>query len=647
MGRISHVEGKVSRYVPEEEDWVAAVKDTPIGINDAIYSHKRGRAEIMMPNNTWARIDGDTRIQLIALGYDVTEIDVESGVARFYNKGSDAVIKARTAFGYVMASGDTTFDMEVGDDSVEVVALEGTVYFVHSTSETEFEVIAGSSSIVADSRQVTSGGAHTDPYWDAWNRKRDTLWAKRMRIKGKSARYLPPRLHHDAYVLEEHGRWERVYYNGAYHYFWRPLYVSVGWAPFTVGRWVVWCGDHTWIPYEPFGYVTHHYGSWIFARGFWYWAPPVSYIRVHIGPPPVHIGFAWYPGRVAWIHFGVHVGWVPLAPGEPYYCHRRWGPRTVIVKNVNIRRINLNINRYRYFKHAVVIHKRNLYNVKSYRKIRIRNIHGATIRSHYRVVPVVNHRVIRNHRTMRKNYNVRNLNVTRKPHRMAVKKIHENQSTTERYTHVRAKRVRENVRNGERGGIEKRARISPGKVKDRVFPVNQANGSGSRGTFEERKPKRKAKLNGENKRLAKREVPKRRKRVTSKPLIGRTERRENQGQARSEGQKRRRQVAPKPLMRQRMRQEEGPVRGKLRKGGGRIPVRPRGKFQKRAQRREENQSERVQRGHPGQQEQGMHRRQYRGKEFSPRLPDRPGAPRVRYPLGPGKNWTRKKNLKVL
>ncbi|MFQ5843347.1 MAG: FecR domain-containing protein, partial [Thermodesulfobacteriota bacterium] len=246
MGRISHVEGNVSRYVPEEDDWVATVKDAPFGVNDAIYSDRGGRAEIMMPNNTWTRIDGDTRIRLNALRYDVTEIDVDSGVARFYNKGSDAVIKAKTTFGYVMAPGDTTFDLYVGDDSVEAVASKGTVYFVHSTSETKFEVIAGSSSILADSRQVTAGEARTDPYWHAWNRKRDALWAKRMRIRGKSVKYLPPSLHHEAYVLEENGRWERVYYEGTYHYFWRPRYVSLGWAPFTAGRWVVWYGDHTW-----------------------------------------------------------------------------------------------------------------------------------------------------------------------------------------------------------------------------------------------------------------------------------------------------------------------------------------------------------------------------------------------------------------
>jgi hypothetical protein len=31
VGRISHVEGQLWRYVPEEDDWVATVQDAPFG----------------------------------------------------------------------------------------------------------------------------------------------------------------------------------------------------------------------------------------------------------------------------------------------------------------------------------------------------------------------------------------------------------------------------------------------------------------------------------------------------------------------------------------------------------------------------------------------------------------------------------------
>ena len=651
VGRISHVEGKVSTYVPEEEEWVATVKDAPFGINDALYSDKGGRAEIMMPNNTWARIDGDTRIQLIGLRYDVTEIGVESGVARFYNKGSDAVIKAKTNFGYVMAPGDTTFDLYVDDDSVEVVASTGTVYFVHSTSETKFEVIAGSSSILADSQQVTAGETHTDPYWHAWNRKRDTLWAKRMRIRGKSVKYLPPRLHHDAYVLEERGRWERVYYNGAYHYFWRPLYVSVGWTPFTVGRWVVWYGDHTWIPYEPFGYVTHHYGSWIFVGGFWYWAPPVRYVRVHIGRPLVNIGFAWYPGRVAWIHFGVHVGWVPLAPWEPYYCYRRWGPRTVIVKNVNVTRINLNINRYKYFKHAVIIKKKNLYSVNNYRKIRIRRINGATILKNYRVAPVVNKRVIKNYGNIRKKYNVTDLHGRRKPHRAAINRIKRNQIVAKRRGNVKAKTIRQDVEKIRQGGVAERGRLRRLKVKKkRLAPASRVNRPVPQGKFEERKLKTKLRSRTEDQTQGREKVRRGERRKPARPVRRQEVQRGDQRQGRRKVQKIQRTEPPRVVRRREVRSEnQGQARSKVGGGQRRIPSRSEQQVREGQKRRETRQDRQLHQWQQGRQK-NRHNARRKGKiggGFSRSdLPAPWGAPRSQRRLGPGKDRVRGKNLKV-
>ena len=78
-------------------------------------------------------------------------------------------------------------------------------------------------------------------------------------MRGRSVEYLPPNLRDEAYAFEENGRWERVPYEGTERWCWRPR-VVVGWSPFTVGRWTDWYGDQTWIPAEPFGYVTHHYG---------------------------------------------------------------------------------------------------------------------------------------------------------------------------------------------------------------------------------------------------------------------------------------------------------------------------------------------------------------------------------------------------
>ncbi len=193
-----------------------------------------------------------------------------------------------------------------------------------------------------------------------------------MQSRGVSEKYLPAGLQDEAYVLEENGRWENVYYEGGYHYFWRPLYVGVGWTPFSCGRWVTWHGDHTWVPYEPFGYVTHHYGNWVYVRNHWYWGPPVSRVMVSAGLPLFNFGFSWYPGRVGWIYSSINIGWFPLAHYEIYYSHRYWGPRS----RVRHGRHNYyyDKHRYRHYRHARVLRHEDLYRHNNYQRAGLRKV---------------------------------------------------------------------------------------------------------------------------------------------------------------------------------------------------------------------------------------------------------------------------------
>ena len=123
VGRIAETEGQILRYVPDTQDWVATVKDAPFGLEDALYSDQTARGEFIMPNGIWVRIGGSTQIQLIALKMDASEIDIASGVARFYNKSADGMLKVTTPFGYVLAEPSSAFDLYVGDQSAEVIGI--------------------------------------------------------------------------------------------------------------------------------------------------------------------------------------------------------------------------------------------------------------------------------------------------------------------------------------------------------------------------------------------------------------------------------------------------------------------------------------------------------------------------------------------
>ena len=423
VGHISHVEGELLRYVPDDEEWVATAEDAPCGIDDVLYAGKHAKAELIMPNNTWIRIGDNTQIHLIELESDATEIDIDSGTARLYNKSSTATIKATTPLGSITAPPFSTCDLYLEDDSIQVSALEGSVDFLHVTDSKHYGVTAGSSSLRAGYQEVASLNEIVDAGWDSWNEERDDLWEKRFAAQDDSTDYLPEELHYESYALEENGRWENVYYEGSNRYFWRPSYVSSHWSPFTVGRWTVWYGDHCWIPYEPFGYITHHYGNWVYIDSCsrWYWAPPRYHTGIS-GGSYLDIGFGWYPGRVSWIHRGGYVGWIPLAPFERYYSRCYWGPRSHVVHGGGLGIVTFGTKHSRYNKHAIVVRKNNFYNGTDYNPIRIRGLKGSII-DNYQRTPFINSRVIKRFKKMPQRFTFGKGKVQRKPPLTVTKKI--------------------------------------------------------------------------------------------------------------------------------------------------------------------------------------------------------------------------------
>ena len=459
VGRIAHLEGQLLRYVPSEQDWVATVQDAPFGLEDALYTDRAGRAELILPNNTWIRISGDTQIQLVSLKEDLTEIDVGSGLVRFYNKSTQAEIRAETSFGYVLAPPKTIFDLVVGENSVEIIPLRGTVTFVHAAKQSRYEVVAGSSSLLADRGYVNPGDGSLDSRWDNWNKTREELWRQRLGIRSASSRYLPEELLDQGYVLDDNGRWERVQYEGGHYYFWRPVQVRAGWAPFTEGRWTVWYDDHCWIPNEPFGYVTHHYGNWFYLNGFWYWAPPAARLRAVQAGPALNIHLAWYPGRVSWIHSGAYIGWIPLAPFEPYYCYRPWGPNLVVIARGRPWSHSLPIHRYRHYHQAVIINQNHFYSVNNYHRHRIVNTTPLAVRN-FQPAPVIDNRVLPHFDRTKERHRFVDTIPREKPPPNVIRRIEQVRAQTQSLAPVQGRELRERA-----APVREQPRTEEGSIK--------------------------------------------------------------------------------------------------------------------------------------------------------------------------------------
>ncbi len=113
--------------------------------------------------------------------------------------------------------------------------------------------------------------------------------------------------------LEPYGRW--VYVGRWGGYVWVPR-VSIGWRPYTCGRWIWTSHGWTWLAYEPWGWVPHHYGYWVYDSFYgWVWVP----------------GNVWVPHRVLWHHEPGWVGWAPMPPYWHRYYHwdgDRYRPRS-------------------------------------------------------------------------------------------------------------------------------------------------------------------------------------------------------------------------------------------------------------------------------------------------------------------------------
>ncbi len=101
--------------------------------------------------------------------------------------------------------------------------------------------------------------------------------------------------------LHPYGTWIEIDYGVVV---WRPTIMRRDWSPYLEGRWIWTTDGWYWHSYEPFGYITYHYGRWYYDDYYgWLWVP----------------GYEFAPAWVEWRYGDDYIGWAPLHPYTTIY----------------------------------------------------------------------------------------------------------------------------------------------------------------------------------------------------------------------------------------------------------------------------------------------------------------------------------------
>ncbi|HVX66877.1 MAG TPA: DUF6600 domain-containing protein [Bryobacteraceae bacterium] len=345
VARISLLNGDVSVRRGDSGDWVAAAINAPLVVSDHVLTGTGSRAEVQFDYANFLRLSSDAEIRLAELENNRYQIQISRGTITF------RVLR------------DAQADVELDTPNVSVRPVKRGIYRVTVTDDGQSEVTVRSgeaetftprgSEHLGGGKTMLVRGTTADPEfqvvreipddsWDRWNEDRDHRLERT-----RSYEYVSRDIY-GAEDLDSYGRW---IYVAPYGWVWSPSGVAGDWAPYRAGRWawVDWYG-WTWVSYDPWGWAPYHYGRWFHSGPYgWCWYPGPRGYRTAWSPALV--AFFGYGGGVGvGVGFG-SVGWVPLAPYEPYYPwygRRYYGYRPgyvdnrVIVNNINITNVYRN-----------------------------------------------------------------------------------------------------------------------------------------------------------------------------------------------------------------------------------------------------------------------------------------------------------------
>jgi hypothetical protein len=322
--RFSLVEGDVQVMTEDAGEWVPASINMPLVDGDRIWVPEGGRAELHLRDGTFLRLDENSSLDILAVENDSFQFYLAEGRSYTNFRGlKGSLFQIDTPVSSIRVYDRSKFRIDVAlDGYTDISVYRGYVYAENRDGRTRVD--AGKTLSISDGTYPELSPLPPPDEWERWNKERD----RRLVGRRPPSRYLPDELQSYSSDFEENGRWVST---SDYGYVWTPtVIVSVGWAPYRIGRWVWIRGDYVWVSYEPWGWVPYHYGRWAFIASIgWCWVPPPRG------------AVYWGPGYVGWVYTPTYVSWVPLAPREIYYGYGYYGPHSVNITQINITHIDI------------------------------------------------------------------------------------------------------------------------------------------------------------------------------------------------------------------------------------------------------------------------------------------------------------------
>ncbi len=337
VGRLSYVEGTVSARTGNQDQWNNAVLNVPVTTGDGFWTEANGRTEIEV-GPMEVRTDHNTELDITQLDDNATKLEVPQGVINVHIAEMPAGgVSIATPAGETKLNAPGDYRIDAGQPqgnqpgpTEQIAVLQGGAMFTGPNASVNIN--AGEQAVLNGNPPSSGVERLSMTDFDKWAASRNP----RITVSSRERRHVPVQVtgYQD---LDRYGRWES---DPQYGEVWYPENTPADWAPYREGYWsYVEPWGWTWIDDEPWGFAPYHYGRWLHRHHHWAWYPG-SYYEA----PPVYApALVAFVGGSNWgvslsLGGGEPVGWVPLAPDEPFYPYYRTSDRY----RVNINRTTVN-----------------------------------------------------------------------------------------------------------------------------------------------------------------------------------------------------------------------------------------------------------------------------------------------------------------